>query len=64
MGEGEFAGQVVLPTDGEDGVVGEGEGYDGKGFESLIVEVQASEVQANQMGGGAGKSKGLLKREG
>ena len=33
MGEGEFAGEVVVPTDGEDGVVGEGEGYDGKGFE-------------------------------
>ena len=32
-GEGEFAGEVVVPTDGEDGVVGEGEGYDGKEFE-------------------------------
>ena len=33
VGEGEFAGEVVVPTDGEDGVVGEGERYDGKGFE-------------------------------
>ena len=33
MGEGEFAGEVVVTTDGEDGVVGEGEGYDGKAFE-------------------------------
>ncbi len=34
MGEGEFAGEVVVATDGEGGVVWEGEGYDGKRFES------------------------------
>ncbi len=33
MGEGEFAGEVVVATDGEGGLVREGEGYDGKGFE-------------------------------
>ena len=33
MGEGEFAGEVVVATDGESRVVWEGEGDDGKGFE-------------------------------
>ena len=33
MGEGEFAGEVVVATDGESRVVWEGEGYDRKGFE-------------------------------
>ncbi len=33
MGEGEFAGEVIVPTDGESRVVWGGEGYDGKGFE-------------------------------
>jgi hypothetical protein len=33
VGEGEFAGEVVVATYGEGGVVWEGEGYDGKWFE-------------------------------
>ncbi len=88
---------MVGTTDGEDGVVGEGEGYDGKGLKEKKgdkvekleswrrtpvqpVSAMRGEIGAKDKedrfeeagagrggkmgGGGEGKSKGLMKREG